>query len=204
MPGQRFERHAGGRGAKRQDRLALDVDALDDRLVDVAGQIGADFCDRILHVVEGAVLVDFQAEFHRRDGCAVGQRRDDLFDAGDVGDRVLDLLGDLAFEFGRRGTRLRHRDRDDRDVDIGEARHRQRAEAHDAEQQQNGKQHDRRDRLADRPRRDVEIHVKALRSPWCRQSPGGHGRPAAESYRTWQQAFHPRRGPREFRSSVAS
>ena len=46
MPGKLLERHARRGGRERQDRLAFDVDALDDRLVDVARQIEADLVDR--------------------------------------------------------------------------------------------------------------------------------------------------------------
>ena len=42
------------------------VDALDDRLVDRARQIGADARDRVLDVVERAVAVDFQPELDDR------------------------------------------------------------------------------------------------------------------------------------------
>ena len=66
VPGQLLERHARRGGGEGEDRLALDVDALDDRLVDVARQVEADLVDRVLHVVEGAVLVDLEAELHDR------------------------------------------------------------------------------------------------------------------------------------------
>ena len=36
---------------------------------------------------------------------AFGDRRGDVLDAGDAGDRVLDPLGDLRLELGRRGAR---------------------------------------------------------------------------------------------------
>ena len=48
---------------------------------------------------------------------------DHVLDAGNVGDRVLDLLRHLALELGRGGARLRHGDGDDRHVDVGKARH---------------------------------------------------------------------------------
>ena len=44
MPGELLERHARRGGREREDRLALDVDALDDRLVDVARQIERGSC----------------------------------------------------------------------------------------------------------------------------------------------------------------
>ena len=48
------------------DRQALDLDALDDRLVDGARQVAADACDGVLDVVEGAVGVDLEAELDHR------------------------------------------------------------------------------------------------------------------------------------------
>ncbi len=163
VPGKLLQRHARRGRREGQDRLALDVDALDDRLVDVARQIEADLVDRVLHVVEGAVLVDLEAELHDGRRHAVGDRRHDVLDAGDVGDGVLDLLGDLALELGRRGARLHDRDRDERDVDVRKARDRQRHEADDAEQRQHREQHDRRHRPADRPGRDIEAHYTGPR-----------------------------------------
>ena len=49
-----------------QDRLAFDIDALDDRLVDGARQVGADLGDGVLDVVERAVGVDLEPELDRR------------------------------------------------------------------------------------------------------------------------------------------
>ena len=126
VPRQLLERHARRGGREGEDRLALDVDALDDRLVDVARQVEADLVDRVLDVVEGAVLVDLEAELHDRRRHAVGDGRHDVLDAGNVGDRVLDLLGHLRLELGRRRAGLDDRDRDERHVDVREARDRQR------------------------------------------------------------------------------
>src|SRR6185312_3771744 len=64
VPGKLLQGHAGRGRREGEDRLSLDVDALDDRLVDVARQLEADLVDRVLHVVEGAVLVDLEAELH--------------------------------------------------------------------------------------------------------------------------------------------
>ena len=57
-PGQLLGRHARRRGRVGDDRQAFDVDAVDDRLVDGARQVGADVRDRVLDVVERAVDVD--------------------------------------------------------------------------------------------------------------------------------------------------
>ena len=133
MPRQLFQRHARAGRCVRKNRLALDVDALNDGFVDVARQVGADFFNGVFNVVEGAIGIDLKPEFNGRCRAAIGQRRDDVFDACDVGDRVFNFLRDLAFEFGRCGAALRHRHRDNRHVDVGKLRDRQSHETHDAE-----------------------------------------------------------------------
>ena len=57
VPGELLQRHAGRGGGEGQDRLALDVDAPHDRLVDVARELGADLVDGVLDVVQRPVLV---------------------------------------------------------------------------------------------------------------------------------------------------
>ena len=157
-PGQLLGRHARRACRVGDDRQALDLDARDDRLVDGARQLGADARDGVLHVVERAVLVDLQAELDGGDRRAFGDRRGLVLDAVDAGDGVLDLLGDLHLELGRRGARLVDAHLHDRHVDVGKARDRQLAEADVAERHQHHEQHQRRHRLADRPGRDVPVH----------------------------------------------
>ena len=50
---------------------------------------------------------------------ALGDGRGLVPDAVDAGDRVLDLLGDLHLELGRRGARLVDAHLHDRHVDVG-------------------------------------------------------------------------------------
>ena len=108
-PRQLLRRLAGRNRRVGDDRQADDVDALDQRLVDAARQIGADARDRILDVVQRAVGIGLQPEHDRGDGDAVGDRRVDVMDALDAGDGILDGLGDLRFELRRRGAELRDR-----------------------------------------------------------------------------------------------
>ena len=98
-PGQLLDRHARRRRRVGDDRQALDVDAADDRLVDGARQVGADLGDLVLHVVERAVDVD-RADVELQDGRgrAVGDGRNDVPDAVEARDGVLDLLRHLRFE----------------------------------------------------------------------------------------------------------
>src|SRR4051812_8975293 len=78
----------------------------------------------------------------------------------DARDAVLDGLGDLGFELGRRRAELRDRHRDHRDIRIGQPRHRELGEGDPAQRQQDDREHDRGQRVADRPRRDVESHQR--------------------------------------------
>ena len=158
-PGQLLGRHAGGAGRIGDDRQALDLEPLHDRLVDGARQVAADARNGILHVVEGAVLVHLQPQLHHRHRGALGHGRGLVLDAVDAGDRVLDLLGDLRLELGRGRARLIDAHLHDRHVDVGKARDGQLAEAHVAERDQHHEQHQRRHRMADRPSRDIPVHA---------------------------------------------
>src|SRR5690606_18934919 len=156
------------------DRLALDVDALDDRLVDGARQVAADLGDRILDVVQRPVGIDLEPELDRGRRLAVGDGRADMLDAGDRGDGVLDLLGDLRLQLGRRRTGVGDRDRDERHVDVREPRDRQPHEGDDAEGAEDDEKQDGRNRVADRPGGEVPAHpfapslsVSRLASPWA-------------------------------------
>ncbi len=142
------------------DRQAGDLDPLHDRLVDGARQVGADLGDRVLDVVDGAVAVDLEAKLDRRRREAFRDVRDDVLDAVDAGDRILDPLRDLVLQLRRRGAGLRHRDSDDRDVDVRKARDRELPEAEHAQHDQDDEQDDRRNRLPDRPRGDIETHYR--------------------------------------------
>src|SRR5215211_4409865 len=159
-PGQLFGRQRRVRGRVGHNRQAGDLDPLHDRLVDGARQVLPDLGDRVLDVVDGAVLVGLEAELDRRRRQPFRDRRDDVLDAVDPGDRVLDALRDLVLQLGGRRARLRHGDRDDRNVDVREARDRQLAKAEDPEDQKDDEQDDRRDRLPDRPGGDVEAHQR--------------------------------------------
>ncbi len=161
-PGQLLERHAGRRDRVGQDRLALDVDALDDRLVDVARQVGADLVDRVLDVVDRAVGVDLHAELDDRRRHAVGDGRDDVLDAGDAGDGVLDLAGDLASRArpARRPTASTVTETSGTSM-FGKRVIGSVLKLMTPSSISTDEQHDRRHRPADRPGRDIEAHYCA-------------------------------------------
>ena len=95
-PGKLLQRHAGSRRRIALDRLAFDIDPLDDRFVDRARQIHAILATASLTSL--TVGIDLKPELDRGQGRSVGDGRGDMLDAGDVGDRVLDLLGDLRLK----------------------------------------------------------------------------------------------------------
>ena len=151
-------RHGRRRDGIGQDRLAFDVDAVDDRRLGGGRQVGADALDRVLDVVDGGLRVDLEAELDDGLRGTLGDRRGDVLDAGDVGDRVLDALGDLRLKLARRDAGIGHRHRDDRHVDVGEAGDRQLRKAHQPERQQDDEHQDRRNRVADRPGGKIPAH----------------------------------------------
>src|SRR6476660_4626877 len=147
-----------------EDREASDVDALDQRLIDGTWQIGADPRDRVLDVVESAIGVSFEP---KRDGCyrqSIRDRGIDLLRTFDPGDSVLDRLGNLRFELGRRGAELRDDHGHDRNIGLRHARDRQLIETEISERDHCERYDKWRKRLSYRPRRDVHSHPLSLRS----------------------------------------
>ena len=129
MPRQLLKRHAWAGCCERHDRLAFDVNARHNRLIDGFGKVGADFIHRVFDIVQGPGRIDFELEFNR--GCrgTVGDGRDDMLDAGDIGDRVFDFARDLRFKFGRCCAALRNADQNDRNIDVWKLGNRQPHEA---------------------------------------------------------------------------
>src|ERR1700677_4542940 len=79
----------------------------------------------------------------------------------DAGHTIFDGLGDLRFQFGRRGTELRYRDGDHGDVGAGQARHGELGKTHPPQHQQDDRKYDGRQRVTDRPCRDIQSHQRA-------------------------------------------
>ncbi len=156
-PRQLFHRHVGGRDRKGHDRLALDVDTADDRLVDICRQIAADLVDRVLHILNRLVGRHIHVELDKGLALAVGDLGRHLLDAGNTGHRILDLFCDLGFQFGRRRAALRHDNGDQRDINVRKARDGQAVEALPAQEHEHEERQKRRDRISDRPGRKVHL-----------------------------------------------
>jgi hypothetical protein len=159
-PGRFLQRHVGRIHGKRHDRLALDIDAGDNRFLHRGRQVATNPVDGILDVLHRLVGRHLHAEDHIGRGNAVGYRRHDVVDTGDSGDRVLDFLGDLGLDLRRSGARLDHGDRHQRNVDVWKPCDWQRQKGLDADNRQQHECQDRRDRIADGP--GGKIHLGSL------------------------------------------
>src|SRR5258708_11040411 len=78
----------------------------------------------------------------------------------DTGDAVFDGFGNFRSKFRRRRAELRYRDRDHRNVGCRQPRHREFGKTDPAEHQQDDRKHDRRQRISDRPCRDIKCHQR--------------------------------------------
>ncbi|MCY1171288.1 hypothetical protein D9M73_113930 [compost metagenome] len=142
------------------------VGAHDLRFENALGQIAADLRDGRAHVLDRAVDRRADRELDDRLRIALGHGRIDLVDALQRSHSGFDALGNLRFQLARRGTGLRDIDDDDRKIDVRLVVHVEAAKADDASDRQHDEQHDRRDRVADRPSRDVpEVHRPTSCSP---------------------------------------
>ena len=144
-------RHRRCRDGISQDRLTLDIDPVDDRLVRGSRQVGANALDRILDVVDCGLRIHLEPKLDKRCRIALGDGRDDVLDAGNIGDRILDALRHLRFQLARRDARIDDCDVDQRHVDVGKAGDRELRKAHQTKHHQNEEKEDRGNRLADRP-----------------------------------------------------
>ena len=159
-PGELLRRFSGCYRGVGEDRKPGNVDPLDHRLVDAAREIGADARHRVLDVIERAIRVRLQPERDRRAGYSIGDDGVDVVGAGDPGDGILHGLRDPRLELRGCGPELRDGDRDDGNVDIRHARHRQLGEADVAECDDCRRHDERRERVPYRPRRDVNRHQR--------------------------------------------
>jgi hypothetical protein len=163
---QLARRAVAGRQREERDRLVVvGVDALDQRLLDVARKRWAHLRDAVAHLLDAAVQVGIEAEFDEGQVAAFARQRADQLDAGDRVDGFLDRLGDVVLDLLGRGARIVDRHRDQRRTDV---RHRLDAQLPVREQAQHrqGRDHHRgEDRVIDRSARDPHRRLRRPSAP---------------------------------------
>jgi len=161
-PGHLLSRPRGNRRCIGDDRHPFDVDPLYRRFLDALRQLRPDVRHRIPNVIHRTIGRRLQLKLDRRDGHPIRDARRYVLDPDDSGRRILDVLRDLRFQLARRSTCLDDGDGDDGDVDVGHLRDRQGLQADRAEHDQDDKEYQRRNGLANRPGGDVEGHINLL------------------------------------------
>ena len=149
--------HVVGADAITDDRKARGAGTRDLRLVSIGRQVGADACQGIAHIIHGSLDVVAELELDEGVGDAVTGRRVDVFDAGDAGEAVLYLAGDLGFDLRGRHPRISDRNDDRLELDVGLVLNGELGEAVKAAQHQRHEQHDDGYRVADGP--GDEVHA---------------------------------------------
>ena len=163
---------SGGSDREIGDRLARGRFLLHEGLEDAVRKLAADLVDRVLHFVHRLIDVGPDLELDDGVGGAFAGGRADAADAGQGANRGFHLLRDLVLDLARGSTRLADAGNDDRKLDVRIVLHVHAHEADDARQRQADEEHDRDDRVADRPGRDVpEVHTLNPSCTWI-SSPG--------------------------------
>jgi hypothetical protein len=147
----------------RDQGAADQVEALDQRLLDVVRQVGARLADGVADLVQRLVDVAPELELDARDRRALADRGDDLVDAGEARDRVLDAPRDVGLELRGGGAGQVDRDLDGRQRDVRQRGDRQLAKAVQAGDAQHRERQARGQRMTDAPQR--QVHVSLLRRP---------------------------------------
>ena len=84
-----------------------------------------------------------------------------MLDSGHTGNGIFDLFRNLCLKFRRGRSRLCDLHGNNRNINIGKAGYRQRAERKYSDNNQHCKQYKRHDWLTDRPGRNIECHYNA-------------------------------------------
>ena len=159
IPAQLLQRHVDGFGGDIGDGLTRGVNAVDLRLKNAVWQIAADLGQRIADVVDAAVDIGANLELDEGHRHAFTHGRVDFIHAVDRPERRLDDLRHLFFQFGRRCPRLADDHLRAGKFNVRVVVHVHPAEADDTRQQQGHEKHNRRNRVANAPGRDVpEVH----------------------------------------------
>ncbi len=181
-PAQIGRRHARRRHGIVRER-AREALALHLRLEDALRQVVAHVRDRVAHIDDRTV--DRRADLE--DDVDVDHAFEDVSrhvaHVADARDRAFDLLRDLVLEFGRRGAGLLDRYAHFRERDVGVQIDRQADEGRDAKEHEHDEQHDRRDRMADRPGRNI-VHEPLGSDAGRTSSPGSRNAPAFATTRS--------------------
>ncbi len=109
-----------------ENRHVGEVELAQDRLFGVGRELGLGEVDPVAHLLQREVEVDAgdELDVHHRD--ALGRGRGDLFDSLEALELALELVGELAFDVGGRGSRPERVDEDVGNLDVREALARQR------------------------------------------------------------------------------
>jgi hypothetical protein len=115
------ERHAGGGEGEGHDRRIGGIDlAVDGRVGEVGGEIGAGGVDGLLHFLLGDVDVEGEGELEGDDGAAVGAGGGHLLQAGDLAELALERGGDGGGHDLGAGAGVEGDDLHGRVIDLGQ------------------------------------------------------------------------------------
>ena len=180
-PAQLLDRHVVGLDGVDRQEAAGNLLLLHARFEDPVGQAAPDGVDRIRDLDRRVVGIGADLELYESVGIALARRGIERFDPVDRADRRFHPLGDLVFDLGRGGARLRDRDAHRGKFDVGIVDDIHLREAEDPRQKQRGERHKGDHRIADRPGGDIaKIHCVS-RSDWC--VPGISAPAAGERFR---------------------
>jgi hypothetical protein len=142
---------SGGGDRVIGDRVPVRILALHQRLHDAERQIAPHLRHGIAHVRHGAIDGRADLELQEDVDGPLDDVGGDVANIADARDRPLHLLSDLRLHFGGGCPGLADGDADYRIGDVRIEIDGQPEECHDAEEEQHHEQHDRRDRVTDRP-----------------------------------------------------
>jgi hypothetical protein len=112
-------------------------------------EVGARGIDRRLDVARGAIDVTAEVELQRDARLADAALRRHLGDVGDLAEMTFERLGDAGGDGFRTGAGKLRADRDGREIDLRQRRHRQSRESHNAGERDRQRQQRRRHRPRD-------------------------------------------------------
>ena len=138
------------------DRIGIEL--LDERLVDVPGQVGQNAVDLVADFLGRHVGVLLQDERDEDLRDAFRGHRAEFVDAAGRVDGLLDLVGDFRLHFLRRQTGQPRGHGDDGEVDLGEAVQAEVEIAHHAEHEEDQREHRGENRPAN-ANRSEKVHT---------------------------------------------